>query len=96
MEILGNSLHQTSSPGSNKLNLVKLFSNLKNLSVFDHFVGLVLKGLGTPHFPRTHSVAASMGLMKHCSILRAQIFAAINIRETYVSEIYFCDFVTKM
>ena len=35
-----------------------------------------------------------MGLMKHCSISRAQIFAAI--REAYVSEIYFRDFVTKM
>ena len=36
-----------------------------------------------------------MGLMKHCSILRAQIFAAINIHETYVSEIYFRDFEIK-
>ena len=37
-----------------------------------------------------------MGLMKYGSILRAQIFAAINIRETYVSEIYFRDFVTNV
>ena len=29
MEIFDNSLHQTSSLGSNKLNLVELFSNLK-------------------------------------------------------------------
>ena len=29
MEIFDNSLHQTSSPGSNKLNLVELFSNFK-------------------------------------------------------------------
>ena len=29
MAIFDNSLHQTSSPGSNKLNLVELFSNFK-------------------------------------------------------------------